>query len=158
MQDKGLQEIKEGFYMRYLKLKLELDTLEQEIEVFKQKYDKELYSGVKDVSAIDYSKVSLPKQPKDINEFYQEFINLGKEIREKENYRNTLKNAIEKIETDFKEYAQKFNDLEMKIFIEMYIYQKPLSQIILLKNNDERYSYRQVRRIHNNLKKKFKNY
>ena len=65
---------------------------------------------------------------------------------------------IEKIEIDFKKYAQNFNDLEMKIFIEMYIYQKPLSQIILLKNNDERYSYRQVRRIHNNLRKKMKNY
>lgn len=69
MQDKGLQEIKEGFYMRYLKLKLELDTLEQEIEVFKQKYDKELYSGMKDVSGVDYSKIVLPKQPKKLMNF-----------------------------------------------------------------------------------------
>ena len=97
MQDKGFQEIKEDFYKRYLKLKLELDTLEQEIEVFKQKYDKELYSGMKDVSGVDYSKIVLPKQSKDINEFYQNFINLGKEIREKENYRNILKDVIEKI-------------------------------------------------------------
>lgn len=158
MQDKGFQEIKEDFYKRYLKLKLELDTLEQEIEVFKQKYDKELYSGMKDVSGVDYSKIVLPKQSKDINEFYQNFINLGKEIREKENYRNILKNVIEKIEIDFKKYAQNFNDLEMKLFIELYIYKKPISQIILLKSNDERYSYRQLTRIHKNLRKKMKNY
>lgn len=158
MQDKGLQEIKEDFYKRYLKLKLELDTLEQEIEVFKQKYDKELYSGMKDVSGVDYSKIVLPKQSKDINEFYQNFINLGKEIREKENYRNILKNVIEKIEIDFKKYAEKFNDLEMKIFIEMYIYKKPLVQIALFKSDGQRYSYRQIRRLHNNLKKKFENF
>lgn len=158
MQDKGLQEIKEDFYKRYLKLKLELDTLEQEIEVFKQKYDKELYSGMKDVSGVDYSKIVLPKQSKDINEFYQNFINLGKEIREKENYRNILKNVIEKIEIDFKKYAQNFNDLEMKIFIEMYIYKKPLVQIALFKSDGQRYSYRQIRRLHNNLKKKFENF
>lgn len=158
MQDKGLQEIKEDFYKRYLKLKLELDTLEQEIEVFKQKYDKELYSGIKDVSGVDYSKIVLPKQSKDINEFYQNFINLGKEIREKENYRNILKNVIEKIEIDFKKYAQNFNDLEMKLFIELYIYKKPLVQIALFKSDGQRYSYRQVRRLHNNLKKKFENF
>lgn len=158
MQDKGLQEIKEDFYKRYLKLKLELDTLEQEIEVFKQKYDKELYSGMKDVSGVDYSKIVLPKQSKDINEFYQNFINLGKEIREKENYRNILKNVIEKIEIDFKKYAQNFNDLEMKLFIELYIYKKPLVQIALFKSDGQRYSYRQIRRLHNNLKKKFENF
>lgn len=158
MQDRGMQEIKEGFYMRYLKLKLELITLEQEIEVYKKKYDQELYSGMHNVSAIDYTKVSIPKQTKEINEFYQNFINLGKEIREKENYRNILKNVIEKIEIDFKKYAQNFNDLEMKLFVELYIYKKPISQIILLKSNDERYSYRQLSRIHKNLRKKMKNY
>lgn len=158
MQDKGLQEIKEDFYKRYLKLKLELDTLEQEIEVFKQKYDKELYSGIKDVSGVDYSKIVLPKQSKDINEFYQNFINLGKEIREKENYRNILKDVIEKIEIDFKKYAQNFNDLEMKLFVELYIYKKPLVQIALFKSDGQRYSYRQIRRLHNNLKKKFENF
>ena len=155
---RGMQEIKEGFYMRYLKLKLELATLEQEIEVYKKKYDRELYSGMHNVSAIDYTKVSIPKQTKEINEFYQDFINLGKEIRKKEEYLTAIKVAVNKMEADFKEYAEKFNDLEMKIFIEMYIYKKPLVQVALFKNDGQRYSYRQVRRLHNNLKKKFENF
>lgn len=158
MQDRGIQEIKESFYMRYLKLKLELATLEQEIEVYKKRYDQELYSGMKDVSGVDYSKIVLPKQSKDINEFYQNFINLGKEIRKKEEYLTAIKVAVNKMEADFKEYAEKFNDLEMKIFIEMYIYKKPLVQIALFKSDGQRYSYRQVRRLHNNLKKKFENF
>lgn len=158
MQDRGMQEIKEGFYMRYLKLKLELITLEQEIEVYKKKYDQELYSGMHNVSAIDYTKVSIPKQTKEINEFYQDFINLGKEIRKKEEYLTAIKVAVNKMEADFKKYAENFNDLEMKLFIELYIYKKPISQIILLKSNDERYSYRQLTRIHKNLRKKMKNY
>lgn len=140
--------------MRYLKLKLELSTLESEINVMKKKYDQELYSGCHNVKGIDYAQAPVLKETKDIHSFYNDFISLGKDIREKEEYKSKLENALESMEKDFKEYAEEFNDVEMKIFIEAYIYKKPLNQIYIKRNNGEWYSYIQIKRINAKLKKK----
>lgn len=152
--NREIEEIKEGFYMRYLKLKLELSTLESEIDVMKKKYDQELYSGCHEVKGIDYSKSPVSKDTKDITSFYEDFILLGKKIRKKEEYKKKLNDAIAAMEKDFKEYAEEFNDVEMKLFIEAYIYKKPLNQIYIKRNNGEWYSYIQIKRINAKLKKK----
>lgn len=156
--NREIEEIKEGFYMRYLKLKLELSTLESEIDVMKKKYDQELYSGCHEVKGIDYTKSPVSKDTKDITSFYEDFILLGKKIRKKEEYKEKLNDAIAAMEKDFKEYAEEFNDVEMKLFIEMHVYGKKLNQILIKKNNQEYYSLRQIKRFNQNLKKKLKNF
>ncbi|MCM1259640.1 MAG: hypothetical protein NC182_01690 [Prevotella sp.] len=144
--------------MRYLKLKLELSTLEQELNVMKKKYNQELYSGCHNLKGIDYAQAPVLKETKDINTFYQDFISLSKEISVKEEYKSKIENALESMEKDFKEYAEEFNDVEMKLFVEMYIYGKRLNQVLIRKNSQEYYSLRQIKRFHQNLKKKLKNF
>ena len=68
-----------------------------------------------------------------------------------------INSIISQIEKDFKEYAQNFNDVEMKVFISYFIDKKPLNQILIPKSNNEWYSYKQILRIHKKICEKLKN-
>lgn len=154
--ERSMKEIKVSFYNRYLKLKLELKTLEAELELNKKIYNQTAYSGCKDVKAVDYSsdKVKSSNVDVDIKKFYENFVDLGKEITNKEVYKKELQETIKKIEKDFDDYYKNFNDIEMKVFTEHYVHQKPLNQIYILKNNGDYYSIRQIKRIKKKISEK----
>lgn len=149
-----MDEIKEYFYKRYLKLKLELSTLEKEIDVYKKKYNEEIYSGCKDVKAIDYSKIRMIQETEEINAFYKDLIQNRNIINQKENYKSNLIGTIKKMEDDFKKFSKNFNDIEMEVFIQFFIRNKPLNQILIKKSNGEFYSYIQIKRIKKKISKK----
>lgn len=149
------------YYKRYLKVKLELETLEEEIKCLKSKQDRMAYSGCKDVKAVNYSNdkgnSNVVSSVEDITTFYDDFIELTKIIRNKENEAENLQAALRHMESTFREYSKECNDLEMKVFIEFYVHNKKLSDILIPKpNSSEFYCYRQIQRYHSQLKKKLK--
>lgn len=147
------------YYKRYLKVKLELETLEEEIKCLKLKQDRMAYSGCKDVKAVNYSNdkgnSNVVSSVEDITTFYDDFIELTKIIRNKENEAEELKTALRHMESTFREYSKECNDLEMKVFIEFYVHNKKLSDILIPKpNSSEFYCYRQIKRYYSQIKKK----
>lgn len=147
------------YYKRYLKVKLELETLEEEIKCLKSKQDRMAYSGCKDVKAVNYSNdkgnSNIVSKAEDITTFYDDFIELTKIIRNKENEAENLQSALRHMESTFREYSKECNDLEMKVFIEFYVHNKKLSDILIPKpNSSEFYCYRQIKRYYSGIKKK----
>lgn len=142
------------YYNRYLKMKLELSTLRKEIEVLKHQQDKLVYSGVRNVSAVDYEQQKGRIKVESITSFYNNLVEVTALIREKEALDQTISQALKDMEKEFKEYAKKCNDIEMKLFIEMYVNGKMLKDIYIPKNEFEYYSIRQIKRIHKQLKEK----
>lgn len=156
-----MAELSFRYYKRYLKIKLELETLEEEIKCLKSKQDRMAYSGCKEVKAVNYSNdkgnSNVVSNAEDISTFYDEFIELTKQIRSKEQEAENLQSALKHMENTFNEYSKECNDLEMKVFIEFYVYNKRLTDILIPKpNSAEFYSYRQVQRYFSQLKKKLK--
>lgn len=149
-------EVSYRYYKRYLKLKLELETLEQELKILKSKQDKLAYSGCHDVKAVNYSQEKTNiSNSQNINNYYQEFVDLSIEIRELEKTHNEILSAIKNMEKTFNNYSKECNDIEMKIFIEMYVHNKRLCDITIPKpNSSEFYSIRHMKRFHANLRKK----
>lgn len=154
-----LSGIKELFYSRYQKIKLELVTATNELELLENKLDKLTYQGCKDVKSIDFSKLTQVQSGEvDIVGFFENYEELLKTVREKKEYVKQIQETVRKMEQDFKEYSNKFNDVEMKVFIEKYIHQKKLSEIYVKKKNNpnEWYSYIQIKRIAKRISKKLK--
>ena len=156
-----MAELSFRYYKRYLKVKLELETLEEEIKCLKSKQDRMAYSGCKDVKAVNYSNdkgnSNVVSKAEDITTFYDDFIELTKIIRNKEQEAESLQSALRHMESTFREYSKECNDLEMKVFIEFYVHNKKLSDILIPKpNSSEFYCYRQVQRYFSQLKKKLK--
>lgn len=151
-----MAEFSYRYYKRYLKLKLEKTTLEQELSILKTKQDKLAYSGCRDVKAVNYEKEIISNSnTQDINKYYQQFVDLSLEIRSVEQTIEKLENIIKSMENTFKTYSKECNDIEMKIFIEMYVHNKRLCDITIPKpNSPEFYSIRQMNRFHKNLKRK----
>lgn len=154
-----LSEIKELFYSRYQKIKLELSTATNELELLEKKLEKLTYQGCKDVKSIDFSKLKqMQNEEIDIVAFFENYEQLLKVVRERKEYVKNIQESVRKMEQDFKEYANKFNDVEMKVFVEKYIHQKKLSEIYVKKKNNpnEWYSYVQIKRIAKKISKKIK--
>lgn len=151
-----MSELSYRYYKRYLKLKLELTTLEQELKILKSKQDKLAYSGCHDVKAVNYSQEKTGNNnSQSINTYYQEFVDLSLEIRKLEQMQNDIIIAIKNMEKTFNQYSKECNDIEMKIFIEMYVHGKRLCDITIPKpNSSEFYSIRHMKRFHANLRKK----
>ena len=151
------------YYKRYLKVKLELETLEEEIKCLKSKQDRMAYSGCKDVKAVNYSNEkgnsNVVSSVEDITTFYDDFIELTKIIRNKEQEAENLNSALKNMEHTFLEYSKECNDLEMKVFIDFYVHNKKLTDVLIPKpNSSEFYSYRQIKRYYSKLKNKLKKY
>ena len=102
-----MAEVSYRYYSRYLKLKVELTTLEQEIRILKLKQDKMAYSGCHDIKGIDYSveKVSYSGNL-DINNYYQQFLKITNDIRTLETRFNETLSAIKIMESTFKQYSK----------------------------------------------------
>lgn len=154
-----MAELSFRYYKRYLKVKLELKTLEEEIKCLKSKQDRMAYSGCKEVKAVNYSNdkgnSNVVSNAEDISTFYGEFIELTKQIRSKEQEAENLQSALKHMENTFNEYSKECNDLEMKVFIEYYVHNKKLTDILIPKpNSAEFYCYRQIKRYYSGIKKK----
>lgn len=149
------------YYKRYKKIKLELLTLEEEIKGLKAKQDQMAYSGCREVKAVNYSNEKANSNSvansEDISTFYDEFIELTKQIRSREQEAERIKKILKNMEDTFYEYSKECNDLEMKVFIELYVHNKRVNEILIPKpNSSEFYSLRHIKRYHAQIKNKLK--
>lgn len=146
------------YYRRYKQIVLEKKTLEQILKYEKRKLDILTYGHNKEIKAINYEvRVSSSNGEQNINDFFIEYINQLKTVNGLEKELEEINSIIAQIEKDFKDYAQNFNDVEMKVFISYFIDKKPLNQILIPKSNNEWYSYKQILRIHKKICEKLKN-
>lgn len=146
------------YYRRYKQIVLEKKTLEQYLKYEKRKLDILTYGNNKDIKAVNYEvRVNTSGNAQNINDFFIEYINQLKTVNALEKELEEINSIITQIEKDFKEYAQNFNDVEMKVFISYFIDKKPLNQILIPKSNNEWYSYKQILRIHKKICEKLKN-
>lgn len=154
-------EVSFRYYKRYLKIKLELSTLEEEIRYLKVKQDKMAYSGCKEIKAVNYSNERANSNPvnntEDISTFYDEFIQLTKQIRVKEIEVEDIKKILKHLEDTFYQYSKECNDLEIKVFIDYYVHNKRINDILIPKpTSSEFYSVSHIKRILKEIRKKIK--
>lgn len=140
--------------LRYINnFRKELERLRKELDIVK--------GGPPEVQAIDYEKVgSSGNKSQDINDIYKKIKEIVDSIRELEFKINNLKKSKKELEDTFYEVARiKKDDLELKVFIGVYIEKKSLRQLshelyrLDYLDRKKPYSYQYLREIHVKIKK-----
>lgn len=100
--------------------------------------------GPKDVTAIVYDKVGKGgARILNVQEYYREIDHLNKKVMYHYEYVNKLNLEKEQLDREIEELAEKFNDIEAKVFYYHHIKGIKLKDIARMLN----YSYDHIRRI-----------